>query len=68
MQPFNTFFGLYVARETIFYQNEALEDIWVWDPCSKASQLTIEYEANVVRLEENVQYISLVKKLFEYIY
>jgi len=31
-RPFNTFFGLYVARETIYYQNVALEDIWVFRP------------------------------------
>jgi len=33
MRPLNTYFGLYAARETICYQNVALEDIWVWDLC-----------------------------------
>jgi len=39
MLPLNRFFGLYAARETIFYQNVALEDIWVWDPCFRTSDL-----------------------------
>jgi hypothetical protein len=38
IRPLNTFFGLYAARENIFYQNVALEDIWVWDPCLKVSK------------------------------
>ncbi len=35
MRSLNTFFGLYAARETNFYKNVALEDIWVWNPCAK---------------------------------